>query len=118
MYHADGGVRGELTYVVGKLRGRAHCGLCDITHSPVRRKKEWDAYVDGLPVPFDTVHLNDRSAAVRELTEGETPCVVAHTEVGLSILVPASELDGSGGDVGAFSQVLASALDSHGLTLG
>ncbi|MDH4161054.1 MAG: hypothetical protein OEV62_12410 [Actinomycetota bacterium] len=118
VYHADGGLRGELAYVVGKLRGTAHCGLCDITHSPLRRKKEWQAYVGGLPVPFDTVHLNDRSAEVRAVTEGQTPCVVAHTDTGVSILVPASELDSAGGDVEAFSRTLASALDAHGLTLG
>ena len=32
VYHADGGVRGELSYVLGRLLGTAHCALCDITH--------------------------------------------------------------------------------------
>ena len=32
VYHADGGIIGELAYVWGKIRGTAHCALCDITH--------------------------------------------------------------------------------------
>ena len=39
VYHADGGIVGELRYVFGKLRGTAHCALCDITHSYVSEKK-------------------------------------------------------------------------------
>ena len=42
VYHADGGPIGEARYVLGRMLGTAHCGLCDITHSPVRRKPEWD----------------------------------------------------------------------------
>ena len=38
VYHADGGIVGELRYVFGKLRGTAHCALCDITHSYVSEK--------------------------------------------------------------------------------
>ena len=37
-YHADGGPIGEVRYIIGKLLGTAHCALCDITHSPFRRK--------------------------------------------------------------------------------
>ena len=32
IFDADGGLRGELRYVVDKLAGRGHCALCDITH--------------------------------------------------------------------------------------
>ena len=39
VYHADGGIVGELRYVFGKLIGTAHCALCDITHSYVSEKK-------------------------------------------------------------------------------
>ena len=42
VYAADGGVVGELTYVVGHLLGRTECSLCDVTHGPVRRKRAWD----------------------------------------------------------------------------
>ena len=59
VYHADGGVRGELTYMVVHLTGTVHCALCDITHSLVRRKPAWDAMVARLRVPFRPLHRNE-----------------------------------------------------------
>jgi hypothetical protein len=59
VYDADGGVVGELRYVVGHLLGRVDCALCDITHSPVRRKRSWDALLASLPVPVVAVHRNE-----------------------------------------------------------
>ncbi|MCH9705938.1 MAG: hypothetical protein K0U48_00105 [Actinomycetia bacterium] len=61
VYHADGGVMGELRYILGKARGTAHCALCDITHSTVRRKAAWDDACRNFPHPFRLVHLNERS---------------------------------------------------------
>jgi len=62
VYRAEGSLRGEIAYVVGKLLGTAHCALCDITHSPVRRKAAWDRMAAGLGVPFELVHLDERDA--------------------------------------------------------
>jgi len=28
VYHADGGLRGETAYILGKITGTVHCGLC------------------------------------------------------------------------------------------
>lgn len=117
VYHADGGVRGELRYVFGKVLGTAHCALCDITHGRVRRKREWDAFVAGLPVPFDAVHLNERSAEVRAATEGLTPCVVAHTADGVEVVLAADDLDRAGGEVVAFRDELTAYLARRGLAL-
>ena len=30
IYHADGGLVGELAYIFGKYTGNVHCSLCDI----------------------------------------------------------------------------------------
>jgi hypothetical protein len=38
VYDADGTLRGEVGYWVGARLGRAHCALCDITHSPIRER--------------------------------------------------------------------------------
>ena len=43
VYNADGGLVGEATYLVGHLLGRTQCALCDVTHSPVRRKPAWES---------------------------------------------------------------------------
>ena len=86
VYDADGGLRGELAYLAGKLGGR-HCSLCDITHSPIRRRRAWDDYVASLPVPFDVVHRNERSPEVRLATEGLEPCVVAVMDDGSVVML-------------------------------
>ena len=33
IYNADDGIMGELAYVWGKIRGTAHCALCDESNS-------------------------------------------------------------------------------------
>jgi hypothetical protein len=77
IYRADGGLRGELTYLVGKLRGTSHCALCDVTHSTVRRKPGWDSMVSRLGVPFELLHLNERSAHIVAAAGDRSPIVLA-----------------------------------------
>lgn len=36
VYDADHTLAGEVAYVVGKLLGRRHCALCDVTHPLAR----------------------------------------------------------------------------------
>lgn len=93
VYNADGTLRGELAYLAGKLRGTAHCGLCDITHSTVRRRPEWDACAATLPAPFDTYHRDDQPAAARPLTDGSLPAVLAETDDGFTLLLGPDDLD-------------------------
>lgn len=65
IYNADGGIIGEVRYVVGHLLGTAECALCDITHSPIRRKPEWDAMVRELGITFTLQHRNELDAQTR-----------------------------------------------------
>ena len=115
VYDADGGLRGEVAYLLGKARGR-HCSLCDITHSPVRRRREWDAYVDSLPVPFEVVHRNERDAAVAAVTKGQEPCVVAETDEGMVMLLDDAALRNAD-TVDDLARALDAALARHGLSL-
>jgi len=51
-------MRGEFRYLIDHyLRGES-CSLCDITHSPFRRKAAWDKSVAALDVPLIVLHLN------------------------------------------------------------
>jgi len=111
VYDADGGLAGELRYVVGHLLGTAECALCDITHSPVRRKRTWDAMVAELDAPFDLRHRN-------ELTEVETlalapmglPVVAAELADGRWVeLLGRDALDACDGDVDTFAHRLREA---------
>lgn len=112
VYHADGGLLGEAKYVIGHLLGRTHCALCDITHSPVRRKKRWDRFVAGLGVPFRLYHLNEMPAGVaRRVAVSGSPAVLARTDHGLELLLRPDELDGLDGSVEAFAEALARACE-------
>jgi hypothetical protein len=93
VYHADGSVLGEMRYLVGRTFGRTHCALCDITHGAVRTKPAWIEAQSGLPVPFVAVHLDERSTEVREASEGQTPCVLAHTDHGVFLVLGPADLD-------------------------
>jgi hypothetical protein len=112
IYDADGGLRGEATYVVGKLLGRTHCSLCDITHSPVRRKRAWDDLVAASPVPVRVVHRNEMSAEERAGLAGvRLPVVAGRTLTGgWSVLITADELDALGGSVARFGERLGAVL--------
>jgi hypothetical protein len=110
VYDADGGLRGELAYVVGHLLGRTECALCDITHSAVRRKASWDRGVARLGVPFDLVHRNEQSADVSAVTVEQLPCVVVHLVDGTrKVVLGKEQLRDVTGDVDRFFDLLAAA---------
>lgn len=116
VYDADGSLRGELAYVVGRALGRRHCSLCDITHGRVREKEAWRACRTGLPVPFETVHLDERSAQVRAASDGAAPCVLAQIDSGLSVLVGTPALEACGGDPQRLVEALEAAVAAQGLS--
>ena len=101
IYDADGGIVGELRYVVGHLLGTAECALCDITHSPFRRKPEWDRMVAELDMPFTVVHRNEvPDWAASAAASASLPSVLARTLEGRVVeLVGAAELAACEGSV-------------------
>ena len=112
VYHADGGIVGELRYVFGKMRGTAHCALCDITHSYVSEKKSMKECRSSSPVPFRLVHLNEQSEALKLVSEKVTPCVVAETDQGFQVIINSDELEECEKKVELFQQKLDLALKS------
>jgi len=116
VYDADGGLVGELRYVIGHLLGTAECALCDITHSPLGRRRSWDQMVAGLPVPFDLRHRNELSdPELHALTSMGLPVVAGELEDGSLVeLVGATSLTTCAGDVDAFARVLTRAIADLG----
>ncbi len=110
VYQADGSLIGELRYVVGTMFGQAHCSLCDITHGRVRERADWRAERDRLPVPFRAVHLDERTAEELAASDGQTPCVLAHSADGISVLLGPQDLDACGGDPAALAAAITRAL--------
>ena len=111
IYHANGGILGELSYVALKLFRVGHCSLCDITHTLAWKKKEWQACEVGFNVPFKLLHLNERDAATADFTDGNTPCVIAETDNGKVMLLTNHQLDAIQGDVAVFDAALRKAIE-------
>ena len=113
VYHADGGPIGEARYVIGKLLGTAHCALCDVTHSPVRRKPAWNAMVKRLGLRVTLLHLNEMPDDVAGLVRATgTPVVLGRRADGslIELLAP-DDLEQQRSSVAVFEMTLRGALD-------
>jgi hypothetical protein len=110
VYNADGGIVGELRYIVGHVLGTVSCALCVITHSPIRRKREWDALVAELDVPVDLRHLNELDEHEAAAVAGNAPIVLLERDGQLETLFDAARLDELDGSVSAFGAALRAAL--------
>tara|TARA_Y100001935_G_scaffold16162_1_gene12013 strand:+ start:188 stop:565 length:378 start_codon:yes stop_codon:yes gene_type:complete len=107
VYNADGGIMGELAYVWGKIRGTAHCALCDITHRGVSKKKQWKEYEERISVPIELLHINEQEEALAQFTEGKTPCVVGDYSGELKMVMNAEDLEECGKSVEKFESFIS-----------
>lgn len=111
VYNANGGVLGEMSYVIGKLRGTAHCSLCDISHGrSVRERKDWTNALDQLPLPLETVHLNEMDPATARVAGGNSPVVVYLGGDRDRILLTPADLDSCAGRVDRFLELVTDRL--------
>jgi hypothetical protein len=115
VYNADGGVIGELKYFFGHLIGIAKCELCDITHSPIRRKSSFDQLAGELKseygLDFALEHLNERSEAENKASAGREPCVLAEYPDGsLGMFLDRQELRMVDGNVDRFAKLVRARL--------
>lgn len=106
VYRADGGVIGEFRYLIDHyLRGQS-CTLCDITHSPFRRKSAWDQQVANLGIPFELLHLNELDPSLATFVGDRAACVIAETGSERVMLLTNDELAQLDGSVDAFFTLL------------
>jgi hypothetical protein len=115
VYNADGGVIGELKYFFGHLIGVAKCELCDITHSPIRRKASFDQLAGELKTEYELdfalKHLNERTESETKASSGKEPCVLAEYPDGsLGMFLDRQELRVVGGHVDKFSKLVRARL--------
>ena len=106
IYHADGGILGELKYMTGKFFGGSHCALCDITHTSTGKKDLWKKCEEKLGVPIIFVHLNERNEKLLDYTNGNTPCIVGKTSTNYVMLASKKELEECKGNATALSELL------------
>ncbi|MEY3972127.1 MAG: hypothetical protein RLY84_520 [Actinomycetota bacterium] len=116
IYKADGGLAGELSYFFGHLIGVRHCSLCDITHSPIMKKREFkelERRIDAeFGIGFRLLHMNERTAEEERASAGREPCVLLQHEDGtLSMFLDFMELQAVDGSVKSFEKLLRTRLD-------
>ncbi len=116
IYKADGGLAGELSYFIGHLIGVRHCSLCDITHSPIMKKREFKELERRIEaefgIGFRLLHMNERSAEEERASAGREPCVLLQHEDGtLSMFLDFMELQAVDGSVKSFEKLLRTRLD-------
>jgi hypothetical protein len=79
VYNARGTVLGELSYLLRRTFAGEHCALCDITHSSVRRRPEWDRCAQGFSlehgIPVDLFHLDEVPTELSETVDFCAPAV-------------------------------------------
>lgn len=115
VYKADGGFVGEISYFLGHLIGVKECSLCDITHSPIMKKKAFKEFEARLRADRDIdirlVHMNKRTEAELAASKGREPCVLLQYEDGSnSMFLDYEELKAAGGRVGSFEKLVESRL--------
>ena len=121
VYNANGGLSGELAYVVGHLLGRVECALCDITHSPVRQKAEWKKLVadlrHDLGCELVTKHKNETTPQQHEASTGAEPCVLLERSDGsYEIVMSADDLQRFDSDVFSFGKAARHILATRSLS--
>lgn len=118
IYKADGGILGELSYFFGHLVGIKSCSLCDITHSPIKKKNDFKAFEKRLleerGIAFRLVHMNERTEAEFAASQGREPCVLLQYEDGsISMFLDYVELKTSKGSVKSFEKLVESRLNIY-----
>ena len=118
VYNADGGILGELSYFFGHLVGIKSCSLCDITHSPIKKKNDFKAFekriLEERGIAFRLVHMNERTEAELAASKGREPCVLLQYEDGsISMFLDYVELKTSKGSVKSFERLVESRLNIY-----
>lgn len=118
VYKADGGIKGELAYLFGHLVGTRECSLCDITHSPIKKKNAFKAYEAKLlkerGITMKLVHMNERTEVELAASSGREPCVLLQYEDGsISMFLDYVELKTSKGSVESFEKLVDSRLNIY-----
>lgn len=111
VYDGDSGVRAMLLDVLKKAVGREECALCEITYSPVGKRREWVACERRLGMIIDELH-RDRIPPGWGVTRAQLPCVLARVKDETPfVLLTRGEIAECHGSVEQLEQGIVAALD-------
>ena len=112
VYNADSGLAAMLLDAVKKAVGREDCSLCEITYSPLGKRREWAACASRLGVPVEELH-RDQLPAAWGIGRAELPCILGRTgEEHPIILLTRAEIAACDG-VEPLERRLRSAIDAR-----
>ena len=110
IYNAKGSIIGELQYIFGKITGKAHCALCDITHGRIKEKAQFKECKENLEIPFELLHLDELNEYLEKFASN-APCVIGIRENTHSLIIDSQELESCNKDVQKFSDLLDSKIN-------
>ncbi|MEY4410095.1 MAG: hypothetical protein RLZ99_568 [Actinomycetota bacterium] len=118
VYKADGGIIGELSYFFGHLVGARSCSLCDISHSPIRKKSSFKALERDLlkehNIAIKMLHMNERNERELKASAGREPCMLLEYPDGsISMFLDYVELKAISGSVSSLRKLILSRLDLY-----
>tara|TARA_B100001113_G_C21119590_1_gene626828 strand:- start:3214 stop:3579 length:366 start_codon:yes stop_codon:yes gene_type:complete len=110
IYNAKGSIIGELQYFFGKIIGKAHCALCDITHGKLKEKPLFKECRQNLEIPFELLHLDELNDELKNFMK-DAPCVIGLSNNQYSIIINSKELEECSSDVETFTNLLHSKIN-------
>jgi hypothetical protein len=118
VYKADGGIIGELSYFFGHLVGAKSCSLCDISHSPIKKKSSFKALEKELlknhDIAIKMLHMNERNERELKASAGREPCMLLEYPDGsISMFLDYVELKAISGSVSSLRKLILSRLDLY-----
>jgi hypothetical protein len=118
VYKADGGIIGELSYFFGHLVGARSCSLCDISHSPIKKKSSFKALEKELlkehGVAIKMIHMNERNDRELKASEGREPCMLLeYPDQSISMFLDYVDLKALSGNVSSLRKLILSRLDLY-----
>jgi hypothetical protein len=94
VYNADSGLfNGAMDFVHKKLSPQTYnCNLCAVTYGNLGMKKQWQQYIEGLPIKSQFLHRDEFAEQVTKL-DVDLPVILIREKGRLYTLVSAKELN-------------------------
>ena len=94
VYNADSGVFNALSDLAHKIFSPQtyECNLCALTYSPLGRRREWKAFLEGLDRPLEFLHrdeLNERYG----IHDIDLPAIFTRRDRHLTLWIDAKSLN-------------------------
>jgi hypothetical protein len=110
VFDAESGLTAMLADVVKKALGREDCALCEITYSPLGKRRAWQACEARLGMPVRELH-RDNLPAAWGLDLAQLPCVLVQTgEAKPEMLLTKTEVTACAGRVDELERKLRETL--------